>query len=90
MISDQNKPDFSSIIKNNPSGWILRANLTEATGGLLHSRTEANADSQGTGIEGRISLGKRKIAYPVESVIKKLQEKCCTSLEGQLKGDVHD
>lgn len=77
MDTEQNKPDFSHIAKNNPSGWILRTNLTEATGGLLHSRTEANNDSKGENvIEGRIIIGKRKIAYSVESVIKRLQEKC--------------
>jgi hypothetical protein len=76
MTTEQNTLDFSHIAKNNPSGWILRTNLTEATGGLLHSRTEANNDSKGIGIEGRIIIGKRKIAYSVESVIKKLQEKC--------------
>jgi len=76
MDTEQNMPDFSNIAKNNPSGWILRTDLTEATGGMLHSRTAANEDVQGIGIEGRILIGKRKIAYPVASVIKRLQEKC--------------
>lgn len=71
----QNQPDFSQIIKNNPSGYILRKDLSEKTGGLLHGRTEANNDSMGKGIPGRIVIGKRKVAYPVESVVAYLQSK---------------
>ena len=67
-------PDFSPIIENNPSGWILRADLTEKTGGLLHSRTAANLDSLGTGIPGRITMG-RKVAYPVLNVVKFLEQR---------------
>ena len=74
MKTFQNKPDFTQIIKNNQSGYILRTNLTKATGGLLHGRTMANLDSQNIGIPGRITLG-RKVAYPVESVVKYLQSK---------------
>ena len=70
----KNIPDFSQIEKNNPSGWILRADLTEKTGGLLHSRTMANLDSLGKGIPGRITMG-RKVAYPVQSVIEFLAER---------------
>ncbi len=69
------KPDFSNIVNNNPSGFILRTKLTEQTGGLLHGRTEANRDSLGIGIPGRITIGKRKVAYPVEAVVKYLQSK---------------
>jgi hypothetical protein len=68
------KPDFAQIIKNNPSGYILRKDLTEKTGGLLHGRTQANRDSLGTGIPGRIMLGRRKIAYPVQAVVEYLQK----------------
>ena len=75
MESEQNNLDFSEIIKNNPSGWILRTNLTKETGGLLHSRTEANNDSLGCGIPGRIVVGKRRIAYPIDEIIKYLQKK---------------
>jgi len=75
MKYSQNKPDFSQIIKNNPSGYILRTNLSEATGGLLHGRTMANLDSLGIGIPGRITIGQRKVAYSVESVVEYLQSK---------------
>ena len=74
MQQSQTKPDFTQIIKNNPSGYILRTKLSEKTGGLLHGRTMANLDSLGGGIQGRISIG-RKVAYPTESVVKYLQSK---------------
>jgi len=75
MQNTQFKPNFSQIIKNNPSGYILRTNLSEETGGLLHGRTMANLDALGNiGIQGRISIG-RKIAYPVKSVVEYLQSK---------------
>lgn len=68
------KPDFSHILKNNPSGYILRKDLTEKTGGLLHGRTQANMDSLGKGIPGRITVGNRKVAYPVQAVVEYLQK----------------
>jgi len=75
MKQSQAKPDFTQIIKNNPSGYILRTKLSEKTGGLLHGRTMANLDSMGDlGIQGRISIG-RKIAYPVEAVVEYLKSK---------------
>ena len=74
MKQIQVKPNFSQILKSNPSGYILRTKLSEKTGGLLHGRTMANLDSLGEGIPGRISIG-RKVAYPVESVVEFLQAK---------------
>jgi hypothetical protein len=68
-------PDFSEIIKNSPSGFILRKDLSEKTGGLLHGRTMANLDSLGTGIPDRITIGNRKVAYPVMAVVEYLQAK---------------
>ena len=35
MEQAQLKPNFSHIIKNNPSGYILRTNHSEKTDGLL-------------------------------------------------------
>lgn len=67
-------PDFSQIVKSNPSGYILRKDLTEKTGGLLHGRTQANLDSLNRGIPGRIMIGKRKVAYPVQAVVEYLQK----------------
>jgi len=70
----QNLPNFEHIIRNNPSGYIIRKNLSEKTGGLLHGRTMANLDSAGEGIPGRISIG-RKVAYPVQAVVDYLKSK---------------
>lgn len=67
-------PDFSQIKNNNPSGYILRKDLTEKTGGLLHGRTMANLDSLGLGIPGRLLIGKRKVAYPVQAVVEYLKK----------------
>ena len=75
MQQTQIKPDFSQLIKNNPSGFILRKDLTEKTGGLLHGRTMANLDSLGIGIPGKIMIGNRKAAYPVAEIVRYLQEK---------------
>jgi len=77
MTQEESKtkvPTFSEIIKNNPSGYILRKDLTEKTGGLLHSRTQANLDSLNKGIPGRITIRKRKVAYPVQAVVEYLQK----------------
>ena len=74
MKNFQKKPNFSKIVKNNPSGYILRKNLMKETGGLLNGRTEANNDSLGVGIRGKITIG-RKVAYPVMEVVKYLQER---------------
>ncbi len=65
---------IQNIIENNPYGFILRPDLREKTGGLLHGRTMANMDSLGKGIESRFLVG-RVTAYPVESVVKYLKEK---------------
>lgn len=74
MKYSQKAPDFKHIIQSNPSGYILRKNLTEKTGGLLHGRTMANLDSLGEGIPGRIAIG-RLVAYPVQAVVDFLQSK---------------
>jgi len=87
--SDQLTPDFSHIIKNTPSGWILRSDLTEKTGGLIHSRTAANLDSLGKGIPGRINIGKRKVAYPVQNVVAFLSERCRVVVAEQMKAEAN-
>lgn len=68
-------PPFTEIFENNSSGWILRSDLTEKTGGRLNGRTMANLDSLGEkGIPGRIKIGNRKVAYPVQAVVEYLQK----------------
>lgn len=72
-MMEKNEANFSHILKNNPSGYILRRDLTEKTGGLLHGRTMANLDSLGKGIPGRIMI-KNRVAYPIEAVVEYLQK----------------
>ena len=73
ILMEKNEANFSHILKNNPSGYILRRDLTEKTGGLLHGRTMANLDCLGKGISGRIMI-KNRVAYPVQAVVEYLQK----------------
>ncbi|MBF0259490.1 MAG: hypothetical protein HQK62_11730 [Desulfamplus sp.] len=68
------KPDFSGIIKSNPSGFITRENIYKNTGGLISSRYLANLDSKGEGIKGRFKIG-RKVVYPVHAVVEFLEQR---------------
>ncbi len=77
-------PSFAKIRKNNPSGYILRKDISEKTGGLLNAGTMANFDSKGIGIKGRVKIG-RNTAYPVNEVIKYLQSKTCPVCNGVIK-----
>ena len=65
---------IQNIVQQNPYGFILRPDLRQKTGGLLHGRTMANLDSLGRGIEDRFIVG-RVTAYPVDSVVKYLRKK---------------
>jgi len=50
------------------SPFVERSQVAKFSGGILHSRTMANMDASGRGIEGRIKIG-RKVAYPVKELI---------------------
>ncbi len=63
----------NSLRKNFPLG-VPRTKIGEATGGVLHQRTEANNDCMGCGIPGRFKIGRQTI-YPVDSVLIFLREK---------------
>ncbi len=63
---------IQKIVENNPFGFILRPDLREKTGGLLHGRTMANLDSLGCGIKNRFIIG-RTTAYPIDAVIEFLK-----------------
>ncbi|MDD2389011.1 MAG: hypothetical protein PHP23_04670 [Desulfobacterales bacterium] len=63
----------TDLEKRFPFG-IPRKKLTEATGEVLHGRTEANKDSLGCGIEGRYMIG-NQVIYPVQSVIHRIRTK---------------
>jgi len=68
------KEILQRIIDNNPYGFILRPELKEKTGGLLHGRSMANMDCLGRGIQNRFLVG-NTTAYPVESVVQFLKDK---------------
>lgn len=67
---------FEEMVKNWPSPLVSRdqKSLDRFSGGLLHPRTLANADSLGTGPEGKIRVG-RKVAYPAQSLADWMRRK---------------
>jgi hypothetical protein len=71
---EENKPDFSGMADKWPSEFVAREKVGDFTGGIIHPRTQANLDSLGDGPPEKIRLG-RKIAYPVRSYIKWLNER---------------
>jgi hypothetical protein len=60
------------LLKKYPLGLILRKDLTEATGGILKSKTLAVRDSEGKGIP-KIYIGKY-CAYKTQDVIEYLKK----------------
>jgi hypothetical protein len=58
-----------------PSTIVARGQVGTFTGGALSGKTVANADSQGTGPEGRFKLG-RQTVYPVETFVAWLETRC--------------
>ncbi|MCP3945074.1 MAG: hypothetical protein GY710_26850 [Desulfobacteraceae bacterium] len=62
------------LFKKYPFGYVPRAEIGKATGGLLHPKTMANRDSskdQGS-VEGVVKIG-GKVCYPIKKVIKFLE-----------------
>jgi predicted DNA-binding transcriptional regulator AlpA len=66
--------DFSMIANFCPSPYLSREEVERVTGGLVTAKYLANLDSDGKGPAGRIRLG-RKVAYPVQDVIRWLEER---------------
>jgi hypothetical protein len=64
-------------IKSIFSGWsspfVSRNKLSELTGGIINPKTLRNLDSLGQGIPGKFTVGKRTVAYPIESVVAWLE-----------------
>ena len=77
----QTELDFELLKKNLdvkfPFG-IPRNKLGEATGGVLHPRTEANRDCLKCGIPGKFNIG-RGAVYPVAGVLQYLQNRISES-----------
>lgn len=57
-----------------PSPLVARSEVAKFSGGLLHPRTLANADSLGNGPPEKIRIG-RKVAYPVEELLLWMAER---------------
>lgn len=66
--------EFALLKKNWPSTLVARSEVSRFSGGILSARYLANLDSRGIGIAERIRIG-RKIAYPIDSLVRFLQEK---------------
>lgn len=48
---------------------FVRQQVRELTGGMIDGRTLANKDSDGTGPEGKVKMGKTKVGYLREPFI---------------------
>ena len=66
--------ELKKFIENWKSPFVAREKLEEFSGGLLKAHTMRNLDSQGTGIKGRIKIGK-KVIYPTEEIVAWLEAK---------------
>lgn len=65
---------FTDLKAKWPSAIVARTKVEEFSGGLLKSRSMANADSKGEGPEGRIKMG-NLVAYPVDSLIEWMESR---------------
>jgi len=67
------KDIFEEMADKWPSAVVARVEVERFTGGLMSCKYIANLDSQGAGPE-RITCG-RKVAYPIESLIRWLRDR---------------
>jgi hypothetical protein len=65
---------FDNLSRKAPE-ILTRQKIHELTGGLISSKTLANLDSEGDGIQPRLRIG-GKVAYPKEAVIEFLKRRC--------------
>jgi hypothetical protein len=61
-----------------PSPVVARKSISDFTGGVVSSKTAANEDSAGTGIEGRF-LMLNQVVYPVENLVAWLKSRSAKS-----------
>jgi hypothetical protein len=66
--------DLTALKSKWPSAFVARKQIKEFTGGLVSSGTMANDDCLGEGPEGAFRVG-RNTGYPVDSVIRWLEER---------------
>ncbi len=69
------KKAFREMAEKWPSTVVARGQVKTFTGGALSGKTVANADSDGTGPEGRFKVG-RQTVYPVATFISWLETRC--------------
>lgn len=67
--------NFETIFENFKCPFITRQQLQNITEGLINAKTLRNIDCLGKGIKGKINIGTRKVAYPVNEVIAWLNNK---------------
>jgi len=72
---EKSYPNFDDLKKSWPSPFVARTEISRMTGGILQRTTIANLDAKGEGPGGRFRVG-RKIAYPVDEIIKFLEQRC--------------
>jgi molybdopterin converting factor small subunit len=70
----ESKPNFQNLADKWPSPFVVRDRIELFGGGMITARYIANLDSAGKGPAGRFRIG-RKVAYPVEELIKWLEER---------------
>ena len=63
---------FGEMATRWSSSIVARAEVKKFTGGGISAKTLANADSEGTGPEGRFLIG-RRVCYPISSLINWLR-----------------
>lgn len=72
-MSDLND-HFNLLKKSWPSALVARSEVSRFSGGIISARYLANLDCRGLGPKDRLRVG-RKVVYPINSLIKFLQEK---------------
>jgi len=68
------KLDLSVLAENWTSPFVVRSDVALFSGGILQPKHLANLDSQGKGPPRRIRIG-RKVAYPVDSLLRWLEDR---------------
>jgi len=71
-MNDKTLQELEKILTEKFPAGVPRPQIGNATGHLLHPRTQANLDCLGIGIKGRFRCG-RVVVYPVKEVVQFIQ-----------------
>jgi phage terminase Nu1 subunit (DNA packaging protein) len=63
---------FNKLKEKCKSEYVNRKQLWDLTGGIIHPKTMAKFDQQGTGIKNAVIIGHKKV-YPIDEVIEWLR-----------------